>query len=139
MKLFLVVGMLTLVLSSGYSIGPQSIGIERLLTEGLFWNIEDYNSSWITADQNRDGRIDYAMLLDSQNGRLFEAIDFNHDGYMDDFYIYQNDVLIRREIDQTNNQRIDLWVYLREGVYVAGYERDTTGDGRIDRFRVYGE
>jgi hypothetical protein len=139
MKLFFLLGLLVMLSFSGFTIGPQSIGVERLLTEGLYWSITNYGPPWITADQNGDGRIDYAMLLDDQNRRLFEAIDFNHDGYMDDFYIYRNDVLIRREIDQTNNQKIDLWVYLREGVYVAGYERDTTGDGRIDRFRVYGE
>jgi len=139
MKLFFVVFILFMYQISSFSLGPQSIGIQRLLTEGLFWKVEDYGSNWIKADQNGDGRIDYAMLVDDRNRRLFEAIDFNHDGYMDDFYIYQNDVLIRREIDQTYNQKIDLWVYLREGVYVAGYERDTSGDGRIDRFRVYGE
>ncbi len=125
--------------AAAWGLGPSSIGMERELTEGLFFPVSDYGPEWITADRNNDGKIDYAMLLNDRGERIFEAIDFNHDGYMDDFYIYRNDVLIRREIDQSFNRSIDLWVYIHEGVYVAGYERDTSGDGKIDMYRAYGQ
>jgi len=110
-----------------------------MLSEGLFYSVNDFSDEWITADRNNDGLPDYAMAVDERNQKTFEAIDFNYDGFMDDFYVYSADVLVRREIDQNFDEQVDLWVYLREGVYVEGYERDTSGDGRIDTFKLYGQ
>ncbi|NCN05309.1 MAG: hypothetical protein GW949_06740 [Spirochaetales bacterium] len=122
-----------------WGLGPESIGEVRMLSEGLFYSVNDFSDEWITADRNNDGLPDYAMAVDERNQKTFEAIDFNYDGFMDDFYVYSADVLVRREIDQNFDEQVDLWVYLREGVYVEGYERDTSGDGRIDTFKLYGQ
>ena len=122
-----------------WSLGPESVGLQRELTEGLFFSGDSYQAGWLTADQNADGILDYAMKIEDTGAKLLEAIDFNGDGFMDDFYIYARGVLVRREIDQNFDKRIDLWVYLRDGVYVQGYERDSSGDGKIDSYKVFGE
>ena len=64
-------------------------------------------------------------------------MDFNHDGMMDDFYFYANDVLIREELDTNYDGAIDLWVFLHRGVYVERYERDTDFDGIPDIVKDY--
>ena len=69
---------------------------------------------------------------------ISEALDFNFDGRMDDFYYYVGGVLDRREIDTDFNDDIDLWVYLFEGVYLSRVERDLDGDGKVDFVKEYG-
>lgn len=70
---------------------------------------------------------------------IYEAVDFNKDGLLDDHYFYANDVLIRREIDTNYDGVIDIWVYISEGVYVAGYDRDRDYDGEVDISKRFGE
>ena len=68
-----------------------------------------------------------------------EVLDHNHDGKMDDFYFYSNEVLQRQELDTNYDGSIDLWVFMKDGVYVERYERDTNHDGTADEIRDYGE
>ncbi|KGE73773.1 hypothetical protein [Spirochaeta lutea] len=135
--------LLALVVGPGYSQDTKAselLGQPLLLSEGLFFEIGQYDDTWVTTDASGDSRVDYAMLVDDESlMRNFEAIDSNNDGKMDDFYIYSNDVLIRREIDQDFNGVIDLVVFISQGVYVEKYYRDQSGDGLIDQVRVFGE
>ncbi len=89
-------------------------------------------------DRNEDGTPDYAVRVNDRGQKLHEAMDFNFDGKMDDYYVYANDVLQREEIDSNYDGEIDIWVYLRRGVYIRMWERDTDFDGVIDLREVYG-
>jgi hypothetical protein len=70
--------------------------------------------------------------------KMYEELDFNNDGRMDDFYYYTDGVLERREIDSNYDDAVDVWVYIYEGVYVERYERDTDFDGEIDEVETFG-
>lgn len=99
---------------------------------------DEYGDEWLTLDRNADGAIDYAVMVDDRGHKLREVMDFNHDGSMDNFYVYSNNVLQRQEIDTNANQQIDVWIYLRRGVYIRMWERDRTHNGVIDERVVYG-
>jgi len=96
------------------------------------FDVTEYGDEWILGDKNDDGVTDYALYLGKDNLKVKEAVDFNSDGKMDDFYFYANEVLVRQEVDTNYDQKIDLWVYLYRGVYVERYERDTDFDGIPD-------
>jgi hypothetical protein len=100
---------------------------------------ESYLSGWLTSDRDEDGVVDYAVQVDDQGNKIREAMDFNYDGLMDDFYFYANDVLQRQEVDSNFDQQVDLWIYLWRGVYIQRWERDTDYDGRVDVVRNYDE
>lgn len=91
-----------------------------------------YGDRWILGDQNEDGQTDYALYVDEDNYKVREAVDYNNDGQMDDFYYYENEVLQKQEVDTNFDQEIDLWVYMHRGVWVERYERDTNYDGEPD-------
>ncbi len=95
-------------------------------------------TSLIELDRNKDGVIDQAMLLDDKGAKIFEELDFNYDGKMDDFCFYSGGVLVREEIDTNYDGSVDMWVYLRKGIYVERYERDTNFDGVVDKVKKYG-
>ena len=97
-----------------------------------------YAVGWLIADRDSDGTVDYAVRVDERGYKLGEAMDFNLDGRMDDFYFYSNNVLQRQEIDSNFDQAIDIWIYLWRGVYVQKWERDTDYDGAVDMIRDYG-
>lgn len=103
----------------------------------VFFDVGRYTSGWITSDSNGDGLVDYALKLTDRLQKEVEAMDFSNDGYMDNFYYYENDVLVRHELDTNGNQQIDLWVFMYRGVQVRGWERDTNHDGEADLFRSY--
>jgi hypothetical protein len=103
------------------------------------FNLDSYADGWLTSDRDEDGRIDYAVKIDERGYKLREAMDFNFDGHMDDFYFYANDVLQRQELDSNFDCRVDIWIYLWRGVYVRKWERDTNYDGIVDITRDYDE
>jgi hypothetical protein len=102
-------------------------------------DVSAYEEGWLIGDTNEDGTLDYALMLDDANDKRYEAMDFNFDGSMDDFYYYERGVLVREEIDTNFDGLIDLWIYMHEGVYVRSYERDTDFDGTIDLVKEFGE
>ena len=63
-----------------------------------------YVVGWLTADRDGDGTVDYAVRVDERGNKLREAMDYNMDGRMDDFYFYSNDVLQRQQIKNQVNQ-----------------------------------
>lgn len=121
---------------SVYATGPQRA---RPLASDQHFEVEAYSNGagWIVGDTNGDGRIDYALKLNDVFRKEMEAVDTNHDGRMDNFYFYRNEVLVREEIDSNHDGRIDLWVFLTGGIYIERYERDTNHDGVIDLVRRY--
>jgi len=96
-------------------------------------------TSRLDFDKNNDGKIDQAMVLDSKGNKLYEELDFDFDGEMDDFCFFANGVLERELVDTNYDGRIDLWVYMKNGVYVERYERDRDFDGVIDLVREFGK
>lgn len=120
-----------------FSLNLLKPGEPKDVTSLLPLDVGDY-ASWVCFDRNEDGFIDYAVQYGKKDQILAEALDFNSDGRMDDFYFYSDGTLIRREVDSNYDGRIDLWVYLREGVYIAAYERDSNYDGILDTVKQYG-
>jgi hypothetical protein len=122
-------------------LGAQAVERERENDDDppRIFDVEEYDSSWITGDTSGDGSTDYALKLDENGRKRYEAVDFNNDGLMDDFYYYRNEVLIREELDSNFDGRIDLWIFMHDGVRVERYERDTNYDGTADLIRDFGE
>ena len=104
----------------------------------FLWDAREYDEPWLLEDRNGDGLFDFAVLMDDEGNRSEEALDYNYDGYMDDFYFYNRDVLVRQTIDTNYDGKLDLWIYIYHGVYIERYERDTDFDGEIDLVRDYG-
>jgi hypothetical protein len=91
----------------------------------------------IKSDTNYKNMVDYLLETDKDGNKVFEALDFNHDGKMDNFYYYKRGILERQEIDSNYDGKVDVWVYLDQGVYVARIERDTKHNGTIDYVKKY--
>ncbi len=101
--------------------------------------VNDKGGLSIYLDTNGDGDVDFLLDHDDAGYKYYEAMDYNHDGLLDDFYFYAKEVLLRREIDTNFDGDVDVWVYLTEGVYILSYERDTDFDGEIDLRKSFGE
>jgi len=100
--------------------------------------VAEYSADdWILVDRNGDGKIDYALKQDKNGTKICEAFDCNYDGRMDNFYFYETGVLARQEIDTKFVGKIDLWVYLYQGVYISAYER-ANSDGVLSLVKVFG-
>lgn len=106
----------------------------------LIFDISEYGDEWLLGDTNEDGKIDYALRRHDSGEKDREAVDYDGDGMMDDFYFYDpRGALIRQEVDTNYDGVIDLWVTMHRGIYVAGYKRDTNYDGEIDIEKEFGE
>jgi hypothetical protein len=89
------------------------------------------------ADTNGDGMQDYYAQTNQSGAKVMEVMDFNHDGKMDDFYFYENGILQRRAVDSNYDEQIDLWVYLRGGVYIERYLRDADYNGSFETVKEF--
>ena len=103
------------------------------------FDVDEYDRTWLLGDTRNDGRTDYALKRDDRGRKRFEAVDFNGDGLMDDFYLYSGGVLVRQELDTNFDGAIDLWIHMHDGARVAGYERDTNYDGTVDLVKEFGD
>lgn len=92
----------------------------------------------VSMDRDFDAFVDYIVEYDLQHRKIYEELDFNHDGEMDDFYFFEDGKLIRQEIDSNFDGMIDVWVYL-DGLYIHKYEMDSDFDGMIDVIKDYGQ
>lgn len=128
-----------LLTGAGAVAQPENSQQQREPAEDQFFRVERYGEEWMTDDRNSDGSIDYAVRINDDLFKEREALDHNHDGKMDDFYFYSNEVLQRQELDTNYDGSIDLWVFLKDGVYVERYERDTNHNGVADEIRDYDE
>ena len=90
----------------------------------------------VSMDRNFDSVVDYHVDFNLQHQKLYEELDFNHDGRMDDFYFYEEGKLVRQEIDTNFDGAIDVWVHL-DGMYILKYEMDNDFDGNIDIVKDY--
>ncbi len=123
---------------------------------------DDSGSNVVALDANNDGKPDIKKV--SKDGReVCRVTDLNHDGKPDMFEYFdsngqvrrresgyddtavihsieyfENGKLARRELDTTNQGRIDTWdVFdLATGARTKR-ERDATGDGKIDQWWTY--
>jgi hypothetical protein len=93
----------------------------------------------VELDSTGSGSIDYRVYYDGRGNVSREELASRHNGKMDTFYYYKDGVLEHVEIDTKGNGKIDLWVYLMDGKYVQRYERDTTGSGKPNLVRVFGQ
>lgn len=93
----------------------------------------------LRSDRNSDGKVDYLLRYDEIGLKIYEELDFNYDGAMDDFYYYHNGILTEREVDSNYDKQVDLWVFLADGVYIEKYERDTNFDGIVDVVKKFGK
>jgi hypothetical protein len=107
--------------------------------EERLYDVTEYEAPWRLRDMNEDGTPDYAAIINARGVKFKEAIDFNADGFMDDFYFYEEGILVRQEIDSNFDQHIDIWVFLSEGIYVKEWRRDLDYDGTVDLQRAYAE
>jgi len=89
-------------------------------------------------DSNNDGSIDYFIRMDIDGEKVFEIIDFNHDGEMDDLYFYSHGIIVRREVDSNFDMNIDIWVYIKDGTMIEKYEQDIDFNGDIDKIKIFG-
>ena len=112
----------------------RDLRIEALIEE--FRDLEDALPA-LELDSNDDGQIDYLIKTNESDEKMMEILDYNHDGEMDDFYIYESGVLRQRAIDSNFDTKIDIWVYIKEGVYISRYEEDSDYDGTMDVDKSY--
>ncbi len=103
------------------------------------FNPDELGSDWVKFDRNKDGKVDYAAKLDDWGRKVREALDFNYDGYFDDFLYYGRGVLVREEIDSNYDRKVDIWIYIEGGIYIAKFEQDTNFDGIADVVKEYGK
>lgn len=132
-------GILILLLVLAVSLAAEEaetrdLSIEVLLDE--FNELEDAEPA-IELDSNQNGKVDYLIKTGEDGKKIMEVLDYDHNGTMDDFYMYDHGVLIQRAIDSNADGNIDIWVYLEEGVYIARYEEDTNFDGTMDKVKNY--
>jgi hypothetical protein len=120
------------------ALDPEMVGRSRPRNPEIRFDVAEYGETWYLDDMNGDGQIDFAQKNDENGQAILQAMDFNNDGFMDDFYFLNAGSLVRQELDTNFDGAIDLWVYVVDGIYVEGYERDLDHDGFIDVVRDYG-
>jgi hypothetical protein len=136
---FVIVTTLFAVVSVGVTAQSATPVVVRNQGEPLIFDVREYNRSWILGDTSGDGRTDYALQMDSNGRKKTEAVDHNNDGFMDNFYFYENGVLHMQKLDTNHDGQIDLWIFMHRGVYIREYHRDTNHDGTVDLVRSFGE
>src|SRR6056297_1105182 len=86
-------------------------------------------------DLSIDSMVSFFYELEDTEPAL--ELDYNNDGKIDYFYIYDSGVLEQRAIDSNSDGMIDIKVYLEEGVYILHYEEDSNFDGEMDVQKRY--
>jgi hypothetical protein len=66
-------------------------------------------------------------------------MDYDRNGVMDDFCVYEKGILVRRIIDSNSDGMLDVWIYIKDGSYIEEYQRDSDFDGSIDLIKQFGE
>jgi len=93
----------------------------------------------ILIDKAEDGSWDYRTLYDDNGSVFAEELDYNNDGQMDDFRIYQNGVITMHLIDSNYDGQVDIWIDIDRGKYINSVRKDTNFDGTADYEEVFNE
>ncbi len=113
-----------------------------------YWTVQDQLDSALgrdgalpadRMDTSGDGKIDYILIESADGKKLFEIMDYDRNGVMDDFCIYDKGVLVRRIIDSNSDGMLDVWIYIKDGSYIKESQRDSNFDGSIDVIKQFGE
>ncbi|MFQ3620409.1 MAG: hypothetical protein SNJ78_05635 [Spirochaetales bacterium] len=137
-RTFLIVCLLPFFSFSPIYGSTKEMNIENIRRE-TYASFASIKTTRLEFDRNKDGKVDQVMILDEKGKKLYEELDYNYDGIMDDLCFFQNGALHQEWIDTNFDGMIDLWVYLYKGTYVEKYERDTNFDGIIDKVKQFGQ
>lgn len=90
------------------------------------------------SDLNHDGKPDMFEYYDASGALRRREADYDDNGIVNAIETFENGRLVRRELDTTNQGRLDTWDFFdgATGVRVKR-ERDANGDGRIDQWWSY--
>ncbi len=128
--------LLLILLSAGGSLCAKEREVSLQPTERPGAENEDVERV-ARIDTNGDGAVDMLVAYDAEEKKVWEALDYNRDGELDDFYYYAAGVLIRQEVDSNYDGKIDLWCSISEGIYVESYMQDVDFDGQVDRKKYF--
>jgi hypothetical protein len=89
-------------------------------------------------DLNFDGKPDLFEYYDERGQVRRREADYDDNGVINAIEHYENGKLVRRELDTTNQGRIDTWDFFDPTTgRRTKRERDATGDGRLDQWWTY--
>jgi hypothetical protein len=92
----------------------------------------------IASDMNHDGKPDMYEYFDKSGQVRRREIDFDDNGVANVIEHYENGKMTSRELDTTNQGRIDTWDTFDPATgKIVKRERDSTNDGRIDQWWTY--
>ncbi len=89
-------------------------------------------------DLNHDGKPDMFEYYDATGQLRRREADYDDNGIVNSIEHFENGKLVRRELDTTNQGKIDTWDFFDPATGArTKRERDATGDGRIDQWWTY--
>jgi hypothetical protein len=89
-------------------------------------------------DLNHDGKPDMFEYNDASGQLRRREADYDDNGIVNSIEHYENGKLAQRELDTTNQGRIDTWDFFDPATGArTKRERDATGDGKIDQWWTY--
>ncbi len=91
-------------------------------------------------DLNHDGRPDMFEYYDAAGQLRRRESDYDDNGVVNSIEHFENGKLVQRELDTTNQGRIDTWDFFDPATGArTKRERDATGDGKIDQWWTYAD
>jgi hypothetical protein len=89
-------------------------------------------------DLNHDGKPDMFEYFDATGQLRRREADYDDNGIVNSIEHFENGKLSQRELDTTNQGRIDTWDFFDPTTGArTKRERDATGDGKIDQWWTY--
>jgi hypothetical protein len=89
-------------------------------------------------DLNHDGKPDMFEYYDQTGALRRREADYDDNGIVNSIEHFENGKLVRRELDTTNQGKIDTWDFFDPATGArTKRERDATGDGKIDQWWTY--
>ena len=89
-------------------------------------------------DLNHDGKPDMFEYFDQTGALRRREADYDDNGVVNSIEHFENGKMVRRELDTTNQGRIDTWDFFDPTTGArTKRERDANGDGKIDQWWTY--
>ncbi len=89
-------------------------------------------------DLNHDGKPDMFEYYDQTGQLRRREADYDDNGIVNSIEHYEGGKLVRRQLDTTNQGRIDTWDFYDPATGArTKRERDANGDGRVDQWWTY--